>query len=85
MKHRTHCKRGHKFTAANEIWFIDVNGKDQRTCRKCYNHRRNVSYKIKYRSDEEFRKKEKARVAALREKRIKQCVSSVSVENATAT
>lgn len=77
MKIKTHCKRGHKFVSENEIWFVDINGKDQRTCRKCYNNRRNVKYKVKYRNDKEFRNKEKVRISDLRRKRN---VTSTKIE-----
>lgn len=68
MKLKSHCKHGHEFTPANETWFTDINGKPQRTCRKCYNARRNKKYKLKYRNDKEFRDRQKSKSARYKAK-----------------
>lgn len=56
---KTHCKKGHKFTPKNEIWFVDINGKDQRKCRKCANAIRNKRCKLRYRNDEAYRERKR--------------------------
>lgn len=58
---KTHCKHGHKFKSNNETWFTDINGKRQRKCKKCYNAARNKRCKLKYRTDEAYRERKKAR------------------------
>lgn len=50
---KTHCKRGHKFTSKNEIWFTDINGKLQRKCKRCFNLRK----QLRYRTDKAYREK----------------------------
>lgn len=76
---KTHCKHGHKFKPNNETWFTDINGKRQRTCKKCYNVRRNKRCKLKYKNDEEYRERKKSNTRKYRE-RLKQChLSPVSL------
>ena len=54
----THCRRGHPWTDANTRWLVSsLTGKPFRQCKLC----KRIKEKLRYRHDEAFRNKQKAK------------------------
>jgi hypothetical protein len=75
---KTHCLRGHPYTEWNTLRAIDLNGKTQRSCRRC----RKARLRLKYRTNEVYRAKERERARRNKQKRaanlVSRAISSVS-------